>query len=88
MGSVADHPGRGAHRNIRTEENGETGRQSVADDPSVSIRRHSSQLDISNEIASGCLDLHPRNDPGYKYYFSNQFADLKEPKILVLPNEI
>ncbi|GFY72675.1 hypothetical protein TNIN_174491 [Trichonephila inaurata madagascariensis] len=46
LGSVADHPGRGAHRNIRTEDNVETVWQSVADDPSVSNRRRSSQLGI------------------------------------------
>ncbi|GFY72188.1 hypothetical protein TNIN_208521 [Trichonephila inaurata madagascariensis] len=36
MGSAVDHPGRGTHRNIRTEDNVETVLQSVADDPSVS----------------------------------------------------
>ncbi|GFY77740.1 hypothetical protein TNIN_169841 [Trichonephila inaurata madagascariensis] len=45
LGSVADRPERGAHRNIRSEDNVETVRQSVADDPSVSTRRRSSQLE-------------------------------------------
>ncbi|GFU61505.1 hypothetical protein TNCV_2288001 [Trichonephila clavipes] len=52
LGSVANRPGRGAHRNIRTEDNVETVWQSVADDPSVSNRRRSSQLVIfQNNIA-------------------------------------
>ncbi|GFY51237.1 hypothetical protein TNIN_330951 [Trichonephila inaurata madagascariensis] len=46
LGPVADRSGRGAHRNISTEYNVETVRYSVADDPFVSTRRHSSQLDI------------------------------------------
>ncbi|GFS59800.1 hypothetical protein TNIN_407541, partial [Trichonephila inaurata madagascariensis] len=44
LGSVVNCPGRGAHRNIRTEDHENTLRQSVADDPSVSIRRHSSHF--------------------------------------------
>ncbi|GFS28290.1 hypothetical protein TNIN_298871 [Trichonephila inaurata madagascariensis] len=47
LGSVANPPGRGTYRNIRTEDNLETVRQSVADDPSVSTRRRSSQMSIS-----------------------------------------
>ncbi|GFY77089.1 hypothetical protein TNIN_462301 [Trichonephila inaurata madagascariensis] len=35
LGSVANRPGRGAHRNILTEDNVEIVRQSVTDDPSV-----------------------------------------------------
>ncbi|GFV54696.1 hypothetical protein TNCV_3844151 [Trichonephila clavipes] len=47
LGSVAYRPGRGAHRNFRIEDNVETVRHNVADDPSVSTRRRSSQLGIS-----------------------------------------
>ncbi|GFY70569.1 putative transposase [Trichonephila inaurata madagascariensis] len=47
LGSVDDRPERGVHRNIHTEDNVETVRQSVADDPSVSTRRRSSQLGFS-----------------------------------------
>lgn len=57
LGSVADRPGRGAHRNIRTEDNVETVRQSVADDPSVSTRRRSSQLGISRTTLRRILKL-------------------------------
>ncbi|GFQ81478.1 hypothetical protein TNCT_681141 [Trichonephila clavata] len=45
LGSVADRRGRDSHRNIRTEDIGETVRQSVTADPSVSTRLCSSQLD-------------------------------------------
>ncbi|GFW12399.1 hypothetical protein TNCV_816521 [Trichonephila clavipes] len=48
--SVVDRPGRGAHRNIRSKDKLETVLQSVADDPSVSTRHHSSQLGISRTM--------------------------------------
>ncbi|GFX97908.1 hypothetical protein TNCV_4905591 [Trichonephila clavipes] len=47
LGSVADGPGRGTLRNIRTEGNVETAQQSVVDDPFVSTRLRSCQLGIS-----------------------------------------
>ncbi|GFR27379.1 hypothetical protein TNCT_180401 [Trichonephila clavata] len=47
LSSVAYRPGRGAHRNIYSEDSVETVQQSVADDPSVSTRCRSSQLGIS-----------------------------------------
>ncbi|GFW19653.1 hypothetical protein TNCV_1605441 [Trichonephila clavipes] len=46
LGSVADRPGRQL-QDICTEDNRETVRQSVADDSSVSTRRHFSQMGIS-----------------------------------------
>ncbi|GFY28551.1 putative transposase [Trichonephila clavipes] len=57
LGSVLYRPGRGDHRNIRTEDNVETVRQSVADDPSVSTRHLSSQLDISRTTLRTILKL-------------------------------
>ncbi|GFS99499.1 hypothetical protein TNCV_4534661 [Trichonephila clavipes] len=57
LGSVADRPGRGANRNIRTEDNVETVRQSVVDDPSVSTCRHSSQFGISRTTLRRSLKL-------------------------------
>ncbi|GFV94077.1 hypothetical protein TNCV_2957391 [Trichonephila clavipes] len=57
LGSVADRPGRGAHRNICTEDNVETVWQSVADDPSVSTRHRSSQLSISRTTLRRILKL-------------------------------
>ncbi|GFY78852.1 hypothetical protein TNIN_185081 [Trichonephila inaurata madagascariensis] len=47
LGSVANPPERDTYRNIRAENNVETVRQSVADDPSVTTRRRSSQMGIS-----------------------------------------
>ncbi|GFY77686.1 hypothetical protein TNIN_127431 [Trichonephila inaurata madagascariensis] len=57
LGSLADYPGRGAHRNFRTEDNVENVRQSVADDASVSSRRRSSQLGISRTTLRRTLKL-------------------------------
>ncbi|GFY55785.1 hypothetical protein TNIN_21111 [Trichonephila inaurata madagascariensis] len=45
--SVTNRPGRDAHRNIHTKDNVETARHSVAENPSVSTRRRSSQLGCS-----------------------------------------
>ncbi|GFY75311.1 putative transposase [Trichonephila inaurata madagascariensis] len=57
LGSVTDRPGRGVHQNIRTEDNVKTVWQSVADGPSVSIRRRSSQLGISRRTLRRILKL-------------------------------
>lgn len=57
LGSVADRPGRGAHRNIRTEDNVEAVQQSVANDPSVSTRRRSGQLGIPRTTLQRILKL-------------------------------
>ncbi|GFY10846.1 hypothetical protein TNCV_1123681 [Trichonephila clavipes] len=52
LGSVADRPGRGAHRNIRTEDNMETVLYSVVDDPSVSTLRYFQPIGhFQNDIA-------------------------------------
>ncbi|GFY38791.1 hypothetical protein TNIN_327521 [Trichonephila inaurata madagascariensis] len=55
LGSVADHPGRGANRNISAEDNVETVRQIIH--PSVSIRRRSSQVGISRMTLRRILKL-------------------------------
>nr|CAH7741542.1 unnamed protein product [Callosobruchus chinensis] len=63
LGSMADCPGRGVHRNIRTEGNVETVRQSAAEDSSVSTRRHSSQLGISKTTFLRILKLNLKTCP-------------------------
>ncbi|GFX28508.1 hypothetical protein TNCV_1153171 [Trichonephila clavipes] len=57
LGSVAVHPGRGANRSICNEDNGETVRQSVLHNPSVSTLRRSSQLGISRTTLHRILKL-------------------------------
>ncbi|GFW68904.1 hypothetical protein TNCV_2918031 [Trichonephila clavipes] len=47
LGLEAGRPGKGAHRNIRIEDNVETVPQSIAGDPSVSTHRRFNQLGIS-----------------------------------------
>ncbi|GFY44991.1 hypothetical protein TNIN_62891 [Trichonephila inaurata madagascariensis] len=56
QGSVVDHPGRGAHQNIRTGDNVETMLQSVASNPSFSTRRSSSQLKTNYKVYVNKLD--------------------------------
>ncbi|GFY77770.1 hypothetical protein TNIN_379381 [Trichonephila inaurata madagascariensis] len=66
LGSVANHPGRGVHQNIHTEDSVETVRLSVANDPSVSTRRGSSQMGISRTTLRTILKLDLKIHP-YKF---------------------
>ncbi|GFY65905.1 hypothetical protein TNIN_119101 [Trichonephila inaurata madagascariensis] len=59
LGSVADRPGRGAHQNICTEDNGET----AADDLSVSTHHYSSQLGNSRTTWCRILKLNLKMYP-------------------------